>query len=305
MKEVLFTLYEKSYHLGVAGLVNSLAGNGFCGEIIIGYRDALPPWIGSLKAAADGTYKAGKCTLRFMHCNPERHLGFHKPFFASQILQEDASIDSLYYADPDILVLTQWKFFQDWIRNGIALCGDINFSQISALHPWRNAWAQLVKDAGRKVTEPAAPYANSGFFGLKREHQDVLEAWMQLTLAYEQLGGDTSKFSMNERANPITGDQDILAAALMSIASPCSYIGAEAMGFGGYHFILSHGIESPKAWGANFIAEGLKGKSPSTYCKLYYAGLQHPIQAIPRSTWIRKMLALKAAMFITRFWRRG
>ncbi len=54
-------------------------------------------------------------------------------------------------------------------------------------NPWRAKWRKL----GTTLGEPCGGerYANSGFFGLRRENARLLDNWINVTLAFEQSGG--------------------------------------------------------------------------------------------------------------------
>jgi hypothetical protein len=57
VKCAFFTLYEKSYHLGVGALINSLIRAEFSGSIFVGYRDELPH--GEISSKATGLTLSG------------------------------------------------------------------------------------------------------------------------------------------------------------------------------------------------------------------------------------------------------
>jgi hypothetical protein len=284
VKCAVFTLYEKSYHLGVAAVINSLVRSEFSGTIFVGYRDELPPWRDQLESAGDDSFRLDGCEIRFFKCDPNRHLGYHKPFVARELLATNPNTSALFYADPDITFIAPWKFFEEWASCGVALCADSNFPRVSLNHPWRCKWAELIAAAGLEVTNRLEDYPNSGFFGVRRQDSAFLDRWIDLTEAFERQGGNTRTFTLSERTESITGDQDLLAATMMTYSGPVSFLGQEAMGFNGHYFILSHAIESPKPWNKKFLLQALKGSRPSVASGFFVRNADSPIRTSP-SRW--------------------
>ena len=279
MHYAIFTLYEKTYHLGVAALINSLVRTKFSGSIFVGYRDELPPWRDQFQSEEQESFELNGCKIHFFKCDPDRHLGYHKPFVARELLAKHSDISALFYADPDITFIAPWAFFEDWVTCGVTLCADSNFPRVCLHHPWRRKWAELIATSELKVAKNALEdYANSGFFGLRREDIAFLDRWVQLTEAFERQGGNTRAFAMSERTQGITSDQDIMAAAMMSFPGRLSFLGQEAMGFSGHYFILSHAIESPKPWNGNFVLRALKGTRPSEASGFFVRNANSPIR---------------------------
>ncbi|HEX2100860.1 MAG TPA: hypothetical protein VHF69_09360, partial [Candidatus Synoicihabitans sp.] len=52
MAATITTLFEGHYHLGAAGLINSLHKGGFTGSVVCGLRGPLPPWSQHLEKVA-------------------------------------------------------------------------------------------------------------------------------------------------------------------------------------------------------------------------------------------------------------
>jgi hypothetical protein len=279
VQSAIFTLYEKTYHLGVAALINSLVRAEFSGSIFVGYRDELPPWRNQLEGDGQEFFRLGACEIHFFKCDPDRHLGYHKPFVARELLAKHPDTSALFYADPDITFIAPWQFFEDWVACGVALCADSNFPRVSLNHPWRREWAELIAASKLKVESNALEdYANSGFFGVRREDIAFLDRWVELTETFERQGGNTRGFTLSERTRGITGDQDILAATMMVYPGRLSFLGPEAMGFTGHHFILSHAIESPKPWNGNFVLRALRGTRPSVASGFFVRNADSPIR---------------------------
>ena len=277
-------MYEKTYHLGVAALINSLVRTEFGGSIFVGYRDELPPWRYQLKSDGHGAFRLDGCEIHFFKCDPKRHLGYHKPFVAREILASNPDTSAIFYADPDITFIAPWQFFERWVTCGVALCADSNFPRVSQNHPWRHEWAELIETAGLKTESTLEDYANSGFFGILRQDIAFLDHWVELTETFERQGGNTQKFYLSARTQSITGDQDLMAATMMTYPERLSFLGQEAMGFSGHHFILSHAIESPKPWNRNFLLQALKGSRPSVASGFFVRNANSPIRTSP-SRW--------------------
>lgn len=301
MSEVIFTLYEKRYHCGVAALINSASLAGYRGRVVVGYRDALPPWApaGRVVQVPPGL------EITFIHTVPARHLGYHKPVFALDLLERFPEIETLHYFDPDIIIHAPWDFMRDWAQQGVGLVQDAVFREVSRRHPWRREWAGLLRGVGREPVELLdESYFNAGYFSIQRSQCDLLQAWKDVTLSYEKSGGDTSRFHMARRCSAVVSDQDLLAAALMGWTGDVSALGPEAMGFTGYHFVLSHAIESPKPWEGGFLRRALQGSPPTRSAKEYLRFCNRGIRAEGRLRSLLQGLDHRAAQAVSRFYRR-
>jgi hypothetical protein len=202
---------------------------------------------------------------------------------ARELLATNPDTSALFYADPDITFIAPWKFFEEWVSCGVALCADSNFPRVSLNHPWRCKWAELIAAAGLEVTNRLEDYPNSGFFGIRRQDGAFLDRWIDLTEAFERQGGNTRTFLLSERTESITGDQDLMAATMMTYSGPVSFLGQEAMGFTGHYFILSHAIESPKPWNKKFLLQALKGSRPSLRVAFSFATRTLPFEQVHRA----------------------
>ena len=178
---------------------------------------------GSARKRRERVFKLDGCELRFFKFDPKRHLGYHKPFVARELLASNPDISALFYADPDITFIAPWKFFEEWTSCGVALCADSNFPRVSQNHPWRCEWAELIAASGLQIANAVEDYANSGFFGMRRQDAAFLDCWVDLTEAFDRRGGNTHTFNLSERTRSITGDQDLMAAAMMAYSGRLSF----------------------------------------------------------------------------------
>lgn len=305
MSQAIVTLYEGHYHYGVAALINSALLSGFVGRFVVGFRDRLPSWTSALNQVGEAAFQIEGASITFYQEAPSRHLGYHKPFAALSVFERFPDLTTLYYADPDVTFLAPWEFFQGWAAEGVGLVGDCNFRDVSPAHPWRRHWEKLLRTAGQSVERVEdGRYANSGYFSMQRSHLPLLESWRDLTLAYEQAGGDTTSFQMQDRWKAVVSDQDLLAAALIGWPGTVSWMGPEAMGFTGYFFILSHAVESPKPWVRRFALDALRGTPPSRAAKEYLQCANNPIRVQSKESQAVRWLDYRIGQLIARFYRR-
>lgn len=305
MKPLLISLYQGNYHLGVAALINSALRHGFDGRIALYHNESrLPKWTNQLISTGPETFRSGDVKISFHRLNAPRHFGYEKPFAMSEAFETFPDCDSVIYADPDVLFLGPWAFFENWITLGVAFCLDSQFPYLPAEHPWRAEWKKLVGNATGLTCRSVANYPNSGFVALPRSQAAFLELWKKLTLYYEKQGGDTSSFYLEKRHQAIVGDQDLMAAALMGWTGPESILGPEGMGFTEYYFALCHDIGRPKAWKRNFTREALQGVKPSRGSALFLEYSQSPIALFTPQQFKSRSLSFRVAQAISRFWKR-
>ena len=303
MKHGILTLYEGNYHLGVGALINSAVHSGFEGTFLVGYRDAPPPWLAQLERVREGVYAVGGCELECFRCDPGRHLTYHKPFAALELLEARAELDTIFYADPDVLFLAPWAYFEKWVGCGVTLCLDANFPFVGRHHPWRKDWGGIIDRAQLKTVNTTTRYYNAGFFGLRRKDIGLLKNWAILTERFEEEGGSTAAMDTANFVVSVRSDQELLAAAAMTFED-ISEIGQEGMGFNGHYCILSHAVESPKPWVQNNLRTALAGRGVSVACSLFWDYCEHPILIrSPRALRIKK-LSVKLAKLLSRFYRR-
>ena len=306
MKTAIITSYEGHYHHGVAALINSAISIGFDDLFVVAYRGGLPPWVQTLTAVGSEEYAVAKTRISFCREEASRHFGYNKPFFALNIFERFPEIDMLFYADPDIVFVAPWKFFQEWANLGIALVEDSNFPRVQPNHPWRAVWKNLLNQAGiESIGGESDSYANSGFFGISRRDQDFLKLWAKVTLAYEASGRSTKGFQMANRWEGVVGDQDLQAAAMMAWTGPLSIMGPEAMGFTGHYFILSHAIETPKPWAKSYFLNSLRGVAPTVAGNNFLRSASGAIRSFSKTDLFLRRLDFRAAQLVSRVWKRA
>jgi hypothetical protein len=303
---VVCTLFEGDYHFGVAALLNSLVRHGFQGRFVAGYRGALPPWVDQLKRLnGDACYEASPgVRLEFLSLDVAVHFANYKPQFMLRLLYERRGCRYLFYFDPDIVVGCAWSFYEQWVRNGVALCEDVN-GHLPENHPLRHRWSELVSAYGWKSPRPLSRYYNGGFVGLPVSCRGFLELWREATSIAEAGGLDLKAFGEGDRTHPYCkADQDTLNIAAMYDSSPLTTIGADGMGFipgGGTMF---HAIGALKPWRKAMVCWALRGIPPSRTDKEYLASVSSPIRPYSRIGLAARRLGCAAGASIGRFYRR-
>lgn len=308
-QEVIFSLYEGDYHLGLAALINSLVRAGFSGLFWIGCRGAPPPWTSRLPRRPDGLFQVGNALLGFEVITADRHFGQFKPEFFLSLIDRGIAVKYLWYFDPDITVRCDWEFFQRWVRYGVCLCHDATITHIPARHPFRAAWTEMACSAGwGEPVNQQEWYFNSGFVGLDVAHRDFPAQWNAAVKLANRNGVDPGRFQNRKRYQLFaTVDQDSLNIAAMYAAVPFSTMGPEAMGFtyGGIPMCMYHAIGKFKPWRRRFLAEALRGYPPSPADKHFVACATGPIQPYSGAALAFLRARVAAATLLTRFWRRS
>jgi hypothetical protein len=311
MSSLLCTLYEKRYDRGVGALVNSLVAAGFTGTVHVGYRGALPYWIGQctpLPAAAPGvsTYRAGALTLVFTALSTDFHLANFKPHFMAQLLDAaDAGVERVLYFDPDIVVKCPWEYFESWAGEHVAVCSDIA-SECGPTHPLRQAWARHFAPLGLASLGRMTTYVNSGFVGVPRAHRALLATWARAQELMAPLLGGMGAFKAGDRTFMFHhGDQDALNVALDACAVPLSVAGQDAMDFGGEGYVMAHAYGVPKPWDKRFFLRALGGQPPTRQDKHYWNHVRAPIALYGALGYRWGRFGLALGSLLGRFYRRA
>ncbi|CAH1001341.1 hypothetical protein LEM8419_02242 [Neolewinella maritima] len=263
--KILTTLAERDYFLGLAALLNSVVAQGtHIDKVIVGYREALPDWLPPLQNSQHGKSFSTPSGLQveLVELNGSLHMVHEKPkwfLHVTETLAPDAS--EYYFFDSDIVVNSRMSFYGEWARQGIALCGDVNF-HFHRYHPIRKQWAAIARAQGREVVNELDEYYNSGFLGWTRETKQFIHDWNDAFAMLSPHSGDMNQFRVFDRtAVVLSTNQDSLNLAAMITEQPISPIGPEAMGFI-YGLRLMHHPIGPKPWTRNFIPEFFAGRPP-------------------------------------------
>ncbi|MDD5350268.1 MAG: hypothetical protein PHQ12_08670 [Chthoniobacteraceae bacterium] len=312
------TLLEGGYHLGLGPLVNSLYGNGFRGVVWAGIRGEFPPWAQPLPengAFAEFT-AAPDCVVRFVRLDTAAHLTNHKPDFMLRVLEaESPDCAGLFYMDPDVIVDRAWRFFEDWVTCGVAVCEDVN-SPFAAQDPRRVGWRRFFAERGVALHPGFAEYANGGVVGVRREEVAFLRLWKRMQdLLWEALGGDG--FAGIGGGRPMEGrsgfadcfdktDQDVLNAALEAAGVPVSFVNRQAMGFAPGLAWLPHALGPSKPWGRDYVREALRGVPPRAVDKAFWLWAERgPVRVFAPAVLRRQRACLRVASALGRVFRRG
>lgn len=306
--DAVFALFDGDYHYGLGALVNSLYRVGFRGIVYAAYRGGLPPWA-SVGAPVDGCRQADiaeGCAIRFIEVDYRDHLTFYKPeFMLSMFERHCPDATRLYYFDVDIVVKAPWRFFQDWVESGVAVCQDVNEPDMPANHPLRRAWQEIAARSGF-AGRCFDGYYNGGFVALRAGERGFLETWRTLHRDIERSGVELGLANSRPRPDPFAmRDQDILNIALMASKVPISPMDTSAMDLSPGGYVMSHALARAKPWRRRYVRDALLGYPPDSAGKLYWQNVRHPIALMPIGRVRRACFRLAVASALGRFYRRG
>lgn len=263
--KILTTLAEKDYFLGLAALINSVGEHGtYVDKVIVGYREALPDWLPPLHPSTNGqSFRTGSgLEVELVELDGSLHMVHEKPkwfLHLTQVLAPNA--DEYYFFDSDIVINARMDFYGEWVKEGVAVCGDVNFI-FDQRHPVRKKWAAVAEAAGRPVINKIDGYYNSGFLGWTQKTKQFINDWNDAFAMLAPYSGNMHEFRVNDRtAMVLSNNQDSLNLAMMITEQPISMIGPEAMGFI-YGMRLMHHPIGPKPWTRSFSKEFFNGKPP-------------------------------------------
>jgi hypothetical protein len=300
-------LYEGDYHLGVAALINSLVAAGFTGSIVVACRGAPPPWVSLLeRIGPSDVFAVGEATrMKFTVIDSETHFSSLKAALMLSLIRDNPGVELISYFDPDITVRCAWRFFDDWVSRGVALCEDLSNPTMPANHPIRLAWVDIATAAGFAAPRTLSRYYNSGFIGLPAAHSSFLQTWQTFIDIARRHGADLGRLRSGERTDPFDAhDQDTLNLAAMYARNPLTTIGPEGMGFVPGGFTLYHAVGVPKPWRKKMFWSALRGDPPTGADRAFLDHSAGPIRPYGRTRLRARRLAYNAAALIGRFYRR-
>ncbi|PXA04221.1 hypothetical protein DDZ13_06685 [Coraliomargarita sinensis] len=319
--DVICTLFEGDYHYGVAALVNSLSAKGYKGKVLAGYKGAPPPWFQSDREARIGELNTvyttqGDFELHFVKLDTDYHLTNYKPDFMLMVARSIPDWNTIFYFDPDIVIVRKWQYFRDWALAGVCLCEDVN-SPVYEHNPKRSGWRSYFSKYGIELKFKSPVYVNGGCVGITKENINFLEEWIEIQLAMSDAIGGLSvsdlglpKSTAPRLAYDVTQifkltDQDALNATLEYTRSTCSILGPEGMSFKHGSNWMTHAVGGKKPWRKNFLLDMFKAKPPTRADKSFWSSLSVGIQPTSHSRLVLKKVTVALAAFVGRFYRRG
>lgn len=302
------TLWEKDYHKGVGVLVNSLARAGYQGRVWAGYRGDLPPWAKSAVTQTEvdtSILSTGVgIDVVFKRIDSPVHFAQLKAGWMSQILDTHSPhSNGVYYFDPDIIVLASWRFFENWIRYGIAVCEDSHYP-LNETHPIVQGWKEYARNLGYAYWNPKNVYLNSGMVGVARREAGFLNLWEKLTDSVNHDFNQDNKLKIGDRSALFHGtDQDTLTLASYVSECPISYTGVDGMGFNRGLWLIQHEFQR-KTWRRRLFRDLLSGRGPDAASRLYWDLAGSPIEVEVKAKRSFNRLAIPIAAGLNRFYGR-
>jgi hypothetical protein len=299
MNLAVCALYDGEYHFGLGALVNSLWHAGFRGTVFAGYRGQLPSWA---RCDDAGRYHiADGFELRFVFLKTAIHLANYKCDFLVRVLDDlSPGCDGVVYIDVDIVILTEWAFFEYWMTKGVAVTSDIIYFMMPSTHPVKMQWRDLLIEMGLPARDFPG-YVNSGFVGVLRRHRELLDVWSLITRRAAHDGVSLDFLHVGERSHPFFAvDQDALNMALIGSSVPYSMAGAEAMGFAPGGAFMAHANSRPKPWQRQNFRRALRGLRPPYAARRYWDFVRHPIEVFSAPQRRRALAEIKVAAALAR-----
>ena len=321
MSSAICTLFEGDYHYGVATLVNSVSKLGFRGDIYAGYKGDLPLWANHARDVEKVGWADFKTLnvlegvqIHFIRLETNYHLTNYKPDFMLLLWSGVADgVDIMFYFDPDIVLIAPWRFMEEWAGCGIALCEDVN-SPLEQFHPKRVAWRKYFLKYEINLKHKNSIYVNGGFIGLDVRDISFLKKWKDIQELISPAIGGLKKSKLRGEQLPIESsgpfapfsstDQDALNVTVEVYDALYSFIGKEAMGFEDGATVMAHALGQPKPWNINPIEQFLDGRVPRLAHKKYWETVNNPIITYSKMKARRKLLLIKLAAFLGRFYSR-
>ena len=306
--QLVCTLFEGHYHLGLAVLLNSMLRGGFKGLFWAAYRGQIPQWTSVLKEVGPERFEfENGATLQFEKLGTDIHFANYKPDFILNLIRRGIATDKVWYFDPDITIRCSWSFFDKWLDCGVALCSEIVNGSMPELHPLRCFWVEAAEREGwGPPINLQNRYYNSGFVGLKISDIALLERWKHAMEVAAHNGPDPKAFMKGTREEMFyIMDQDALNLAVMYTEGPFSTIGPEGMGFAPGGFTMYHSVGASKPWRKPFLKSALRGDPPGNGDKHFLSCADGPIRPFSSVQLKAMRFSLAIGTLIGRLYRRG
>ena len=315
MKTAICTLYEGNYHFGVGALINSLVANHFSGDVFVGYRGALPPWLRQYHTTKLVGWKdapfmklSNGSTIYFLFLQTNIHFTNYKPQFLIDLTTGVCTnYDAIAYFDPDIVVCRHWEYFEDWMQHGVAVVHDIIMHDMPSTHPLRRNWEYIALQKGYAINHHLNAYVNAGFCGLHKNYWQFTQLWKSiLDIALNEFNANPNQLKTNPRPHPFFyPDQDAMNLSLMIFKGKISEIGPEGMAFRYGVVAMAHAVGSPKPWNRKIIPSFLCGNLPNFAEKKYWQYVNGPIKIFSKFSLFLIKLKLNIVAFFGRFYSRN
>ena len=301
-------LWEKDFHKGVGTLINSLVCVGYRGKVWVGYRGELPPWSrgGAMQGDQYILSAMEGLDVVFIKLETAVHFTQFKSIWMMRVMTELApDAKGIYYFDPDVFVLASWKFFERWLKFGVAACEDGSYP-LNSTHPLVQGWQQYAANLGYTLWNFPGASLNGGLIGVSRDLLPFLSLWQELMNKIHEDFGISSHLKLNSRTEMFySTDQDALTLAACVSSSPISWVGPDGMGFDRGQWLTIHAY-SPKPWRRRVLRDLLvQGHTPDSALRLYWSLAGQPLQIeSPARIKLHRWL-IPLAAFLGRFYRRG
>jgi len=306
MRSIFCTLCEGDYHLGAAALLNSLIYSGFKGCYVVGWRGSPPPWFESLLTDSSGHRTVCGVRVVLEEVTTSWLLAHIKPHFMLDVVDRIApDADSIFYADPDIVIDAPWSFYEAWVQRGVALCEDNCFANLSRDHYLRQCWREFARSTFRVDADSAVDRGyNSGFVGARLEDRKFLTTWKAGLENLAEHGIPLERLKPGSRLDAFFGtDQDMLNVTTMIHPHIISTLGPEGMGFASGMTVMWHAVDSPKPWRRSYLWTLLRsGTSVSQAHRLFWKHTKGPVRPVGPVKRFIKQVDLWLAVFISRFY---
>jgi lipopolysaccharide biosynthesis glycosyltransferase len=243
--------------------------------------------------------------VELVEMNGDLHMVHEKPAWFRYLMDElEPEATEFFFFDSDIIVDNRMSFFGEWVQQGVAICGDVNY-KFHRSNPIRKEWAINVTEHHRTVKNTYDYYYNSGFLGWRREHAKFIYDWNDAFSFLAPHSGGMKEFRVKDRTNMVlSANQDSLNVAMMMTDVPVSALGPEAMGFEHGLKLIHHPL-GPKPWSRNFSKDFLYGKPPRQADIMFWKNINgSEFNPVSKTLAFWRLFSCKAYRLLGRFYRK-